>query len=81
MSRQTVRALALGAALFAGVARAEEAEQRAQPAALPDELRETLPGGSRLGDAPELPRALLEVLPRPTQIQIRVRRQAPPADD
>jgi hypothetical protein len=80
MSRQTLSALVLAAALSAGVAHAEEAERPAQ-APVPPELRETLPGGSRLGDAPELPRAKLDLLPRPTQIRIRVRREAPPADD
>ena len=73
MSGRTLSALILVAILLAGGAPAEEAD--------PPELRETLPGGSRLGDAPELPRASVDVLPRPTQIRIVVRRRAPPADD
>lgn len=80
MSRQAVSALTLAAVLSAGVARAE-GDDPVPPAPLPIELRGTLPGGSRLGDAPELPRASADVLPRPTQIRIRVRRRAPPAED
>jgi hypothetical protein len=81
MSRQAVSALGLAAILSAAVAHAEQAEPPPKPAPLPVELRETLPGGSRLGDAPELPRARVDVLPPPTQIRIRVRRQAPPAEE
>jgi hypothetical protein len=84
MSRATLSAVLLGAALCAGAARAAEPDP-APPAsagpAVPDELRDTLPGGSRLGDAPELPGASIDVLPRPTQIRIEVKRQVPPPRD
>jgi hypothetical protein len=67
-------------ALAAGAASAQEpAEPDAQ--ALPEELRDTLPGGAHLGDAPELPHATIDVLPRPTRIRIVVRRQAPPVEE
>ena len=85
MSPQTLSALLLGVALCAGGARAAEPDpappaSSAQPS-VPDELRDTLPGGSRLGDAPELPGARVDVLPQPTQIRIDVKRQAPPEDE
>lgn len=73
MSRRALSVLLLGAAVLAAGARAAEPEPE-----VPDELRDTLPGGSRLGDAPELPSASIDVLPKPTQITIRVKRQAPP---
>jgi hypothetical protein len=66
------------AALLGAAARAEETPPAPRSQDLPAELRETLPGGSRLGDAPELPRAAVDVLPRPTQLRIDVRREAPP---
>jgi hypothetical protein len=72
MSRRAVSVWLLGALLAAGAHGADP-----QPA-VPEELRDTLPGGSRLGDAPELPGASIDVLPRPTQISIQVKRQAPP---
>jgi hypothetical protein len=64
--------LLISAALVGG-APADEAD--------PPELRETLPGGSQLGDAPELPRAEVDVLPRPTRLRIQVQRRAPPPDE
>jgi hypothetical protein len=73
MPHRTVIAALLGAALLAPLARSAEPVSE-----LPDELRDTLPGGSKLGDAPELPHASVDVLPRPTRIEIQVKRQAPP---
>ena len=85
MSGKAVITLVLGAALLAGTVRAGEAAppvtSEPGPAEMPAELRDTLPGGSRLDDAPELPRASVDVLPRPTPVRIQVKRQAPPAKD
>jgi hypothetical protein len=72
-------------ALAAAHARAEggPAPTAAAPAPeeIPAELRDTLPGGTRLGSAPELPSARIDVLPQPTQVRIHVRRRAPARKD
>jgi hypothetical protein len=73
MSRHTLSAALLATALLALAARAADPEPQ-----LPEELRDTLPGGSRLGDAPDLPHASVDVLPKPTEIRIEVKRQAQP---
>jgi hypothetical protein len=83
-------ALAAGAATAQELAAGGAAEPGAQAPQLAEgsralqgaeELRDTLPGGARLGDAPELPHATVDVLPRPTRIRIVVRRQAPPVEE
>jgi len=78
MSRAAVIAAALA---FAASARAQEvpAEPAIRPPAIPEELRETLPGGSRAGTARELPGATVDFLPKPTQVRIMLRRAAPEA--
>jgi len=76
VSRRTLSAALLATALLALVARAADPEPP-----IPEELRDTLPGGSRLGDAPDLPRASVDVLPKPTEIRIEVKRRAPPEKD
>ena len=82
-SGDPLSALVLASALLAAGAHAGEARVAPDPdsAEIPAELRDTLPGGSRLGDAPELPHTKVDVLPRPTQVRIHVKRQAPPAKD
>jgi hypothetical protein len=83
--RPALIAAALVLALLAAHARAEgaPAPRAAAPAPdeIPAELRDTLPGGSRVGAAPELPSGRIDVLPQPTQVRIHVRRRAPARKD
>ena len=72
MSRRTLSAALLATALLTPAARGADPEPP-----IPEQLRDTLPGGSRLGDTPDLPHASVDVLPKPTEIRIEVKRQAP----
>jgi hypothetical protein len=73
MSRSAVIAVLLALAVEA---EAQEPDRGARPSQIPAELRETLPGGSRAGEARELPGAVVDLLPKPTRITVRVRREA-----
>lgn len=61
---------------LAPAARADDGAAREPGSELAHELRETLPGGSRAGVARELPSEVLDFLPKPTKLEIRVRRAA-----
>ena len=77
MSRSAVIAVLLAVSAPAA-AQQPDPDRGASPAEIPAELRETLPGGSRVGAARELPGAVVDLLPKPTKLTIRVRREAAP---